>query len=99
TTYLWLSNLPVAVQNAIGQRTTFSFAALPKQTQMLQGVTDPRGGRFTHLYDANGRVAGLIDGVGNRSTLLWDGSGNRKALIDALGNRTTYVYSAGGLLT
>ena len=94
TTATWLLNQLQTYTDGNGHRTSLSYTTLADNTQRVQAIEYPNGGRFTYLFDG-AQVSGLVDELGNRSTLLWDGGGNRIGVINALNERTTYLYASG----
>ena len=55
---------------------------------------DPKGGRLTETFDADGRVVSRTNRDGATTKTIYDGHGNVIAEIDALGNRKTFTYDA-----
>ena len=53
---------------------------------------DPKGGRLTERFDADGRVLSRTRRDGATSTAVYDGHGHVTASTDALGNRTSFTY-------
>ena len=92
TTNLYFSNSNrlQAVQNALGDRTTFGYNLAGEQTE----IQDSRGNRTSFTYDNAGRLKTQKNALSEVTSWLYDTAGRNTTVIDALGNVKTLTYDA-----
>jgi YD repeat-containing protein len=99
TSYSWAQGRLVAVQDALGNRTTFLHKTMPNRATWLSGLVLPTGGRYTILYNSSSQVSAALDPLGRRTSLVWNSQGQRAAVVNALSQRTSFLYSGAGQVT
>ncbi|WP_437736874.1 RHS repeat-associated core domain-containing protein [Sorangium sp. So ce1335] len=59
-------------------------------------VTQPGGGEWTYLFDANGSITQIIDPYGGTRVFEFDDTGKLVTETDPVGDKLTYVYDENG---
>jgi len=81
----------VSQTNALGQSSTFSYAASPKVTTF----TDARGNKWVDAYNGN-VLTGRTDPAGDTTSYVYDNDGDVSASTSPNGNVTTMEYDDAG---
>ena len=90
------------VEDASGNRHTFTYGSTPLDSSLLQTIEVPGGRKVTFAYTAGGAPTSLLDHIedwgGRRWTMMYDGSRRLTTLTTPLGCTTKMGYT-GELLT
>ena len=94
TTSISPSGVPLSVQDALGNQTTYLYA-----NGDLSSISDGLGRVTTGFTDDGGRLLSLKDAVGYKTSASYDDLNQATAIIDARGKSMSLAYDDDGNMT
>ncbi|RKP50393.1 RHS repeat protein, partial [Trinickia fusca] len=91
-------NRSTTVTDALGLKSTYSYDAQGRLTQLSSPAVAGVAQTTTFSYGTGGHVTQIVDASGHAVTMQYDGNGNQVMQQDASGNTITRTFSASNRL-
>lgn len=83
-------------EDALGNRTTFTYLVNTFANTRITAMLDPRGNLTTDVYDGDGRLIERYDTNGFYESYQYNDDNNMTSLVDKNGHTTTYEWNTCG---